>query len=69
MKRLTEFKLSIIHTLAEKYKFYDQDIVIKDIEVSFTFDEITVWWSHCIDTELKENCFNFKEVWKDYKNE
>ena len=66
---MKSFKRDVLYAIANKYKYFDQDIVIKDIEVSFTFDEITVWWSHCIDTELKENCFNFKEVWKDYKND
>ena len=70
MKSLINLKRDVIYKLAEKYKFYDEDIDIKEIETSYRHGYVSVEWRHEKDDEnadTRENLFSFNDFIKDNK--
>ena len=67
MENLNNIKKDVLFTLANKYKFYDQDINIIDIEIDFRNMHVSIRWEYEYDSELRglrNNTFKFIEVWK-----
>lgn len=69
---MKSFKRDVLYAIANKYKYFDQDINITLVEINFRDEYVDIWWTHDFDSEMDDVrtiSFPFKDIWKDYKNE
>lgn len=73
MVNLKKLKADVVYTVANKYSFFYKDVVIKDLEISFRYGYVSVYWEHLLEPDTghgsRNDLFDIGDIWKDYKNE
>ena len=69
MENLNNIKKDLIYAIANRFKIYDEDIDIKDIDISFRHGYVDVYWEHLLEPDTghgsRNDLFNIKDIWKD----